>query len=111
MIKFTQGDTVTIEFYAEDSNGLRIDLSGATFSTQIKGYRGSIVTIDNSSHTADPDQVTNKGKFTVSLTSAQTLLMDSGDKKDIVTKIVQGASTIHYHGKGILEIFKNYPAS
>lgn len=105
----TQGDTPTFTFYAETGEGERIDLTGATFSTDIKGALGALVTVPNSQHTADPDQEENPGKFTMTMTAVQTAACSASDKKDIITKITQGTNVIYVHGTSILTVKANVP--
>lgn len=109
MITISQGDTVTLQLTAANGDGVEVDLTGATFTTQIRSPNGVLLTIPNADHTADPDQVANTGEFTISLTSAQTKALELGRDKEIVTKIVQGGSTIHYHAENILTVLNNFP--
>lgn len=111
MINFTQGDTPLLTLTATGGNGLGIDLTGATLTTQFKTAGGQMVTADNSQHTADADQVNNKGLFTLQLTAAQTVAIGASIGKDIVTEIVNGGSTIFVHGAGILTVQKNKPSN
>lgn len=110
MLKITQGDTAVINFTAK-SGGSPITLTGATFETKVKGPDGEVVTFANSKHTANPNQVTNKGKFTLTLDETDTASIGQGDNKDVVTKITIGASVIYYHGNGILEVLPQEPVT
>jgi hypothetical protein len=109
-IIFTQGDDqITITMQLKDENNAGISLTGATFETKIKGAVQTFVTIPNDQHTADPDQTTNKGKFTMTMTAAQTGACKPGDTKEIVTKVVQSGVTIYYHGRDLLQVLPKTP--
>ncbi len=109
MITFTQGDTPTLVLYAQDGDGNLMDLSGAVFTTQILSDQKAKLTIANAAHTADSNQTTHKGKFTIALTADDTQKCGIGSGKDIVTKIVQSGGTVYLHGSGILTVLPNFP--
>ena len=110
MIIFTQGDdNFNMTMTATDADGNAVDLTGATFETRLLGTQGRVVSVPNAQHTADADQVTNKGKYTINLLAANTNACAPGDTKDIVTKVTIGTTTISYHGKGILQVLPKDP--
>lgn len=104
----TRGDAANLVLYATDG-AAALDLTGAVFTSYITGPGGTVVTLANAKHTADADQVTNKGKFILALSSADTLLMKPGSEKEILTKVVQGSSTIYFHGRKMLTVLPNGP--
>lgn len=108
MISVTQGDSGTMNLTAKDADGEEIDLTGAVFTTYIKGKDNQVRTLDNSKHTADADQVNNKGKFTLAFLTTDSSLWEIGNCKEVLTRIVQGSSTIYYRGK-ILNVLPPFP--
>lgn len=108
MITFTQGDDATLEITAIDGDGNPITLTGAAFTTQIKG-RDNVLSFENAKHEANADQVGNKGKFTLALSKQDTSLCGVGAAKDIVTKIVISDQAIYLHGTGLLTVLENKP--
>lgn len=109
-IAFTQGDTVTLSFTATDQLGNPVDLTGATFSTQINGPNtAGPVTFGNSQHTANPDQVNYTGQFTLALTSSNTAACGIGENKEVVTAITISAKLQYYLGQGILTVYPSPP--
>lgn len=96
-MQFTQGDdNVTLgPMTCEDGFGNPIDLTGATLTTTIRGKAGAIVTIPNGSHTIS-NQSTNKGQFTINLTSTYSSACAEGSGKDVITEVVVGGSTIYF---------------
>jgi hypothetical protein len=96
-IVLTQGDDASLVFYAYDEDGVAVDLTGATFSTTVRGSSGT-VTFVNAKHAADADQVTNKGKFTLSLSAADTATIKAEPRKEIVVKTVQSGAAKYYRG-------------
>ena len=107
MIAFTQGDdAIIINLTAQDGSGNAIDISGATFETQILGASKSLVVIPNSQHTLVNASL---GKFQFTMTAAQTLACAPGQTKDITTKIISGGKTIYYHGFGALSVYAEAP--
>lgn len=101
MIQFTQGDTAVLNLTAEDGSGNPVDISGAVFTTQIKGPNGVVVSFPNSQHTIVSAAT---GQFQLSLSASDTNSCGLGANKEIVTKIVQGGSTIYFHGIAILTV-------
>lgn len=98
MLIITKGDTAVLQLTATDGDGNPVDLTGATFSTKIKGPSGSDVTFANAKHAADPDQNANKGKFTLSLDATDTESLEASDNKEIVTKVTQGSTVTQFRG-------------
>jgi hypothetical protein len=109
MIKFTQGDQVTLNFTATDGLGNPIDLTGATFTTLMRGLQGATISFPNSQHTANPDQINFRGQFTLDLASSDTQSIPNGINKEIVTEIVIGGATIAYRGENILTVYLLQP--
>jgi hypothetical protein len=110
MIEFTQGDTATLSMIAQDGNGNTINLTGASFSTQIKGNDpGMIAVIPNSQHTPDPDQINNTGQFTMQLLQTDSQACGIGAGKDILTQITIGSTIVFYRGVGILTVLAPVP--
>lgn len=104
MIQITQGDDVTIELTILNGEGDAVDLTGASFTTYLKKADGTTLTVANSDHTANANQVTNKGKFTFVLSAATTALLKAGVGLNIVTKVVQSSVATHYHGTRLLTV-------
>ena len=106
MIAFTQGDTATLQLTAQDGNGNPINISGATFTTYILGNEGIVATFPNSQHSIVS---ASNGQFTLALGTGDTTQCGSGNNKEILTKIVQGGSTVYYRGIGILTVYPPVP--
>ena len=106
-IQFTQGATAVLNLFATNGNGDPVDLTGAVFTTQVKGPNGEIATFDNSQH-AIVGSAAN-GNFTLTLSTDDTAECGLGRNKDIITKVVQGASINYYRGISILEVFPPEP--
>lgn len=109
VMTITQGDTPTFTLTAQNGDGTNYDLTGAVFTTQILGKAGTIVTLANAAHTADADQTTNKGKFTLVLTAANTQALLLGPEHEIVTKVVQGSLVTYFHAPNILTVLPPRP--
>lgn len=106
MIKVTQGDTpVTLQFTAELADNTPFDLTGAVFETKIKLDSGYL-TIANSQHTADPDQINNKGQYSMILPTASCRAKAN---QDVVTSVTQGSTVNYFHGNGILTVLPALP--
>lgn len=108
-LRISQGDTVTFQFTARNGLGQAVDLTGAVFTTFIQGPLNVPVSFPNSQHTAAPNQVTNKGMFTLDLSAMDTASLALGRDLEIVTQIVISASTVYYHGENILTVLQNVP--
>lgn len=110
MLKITQGDTVVFNLTAKNGQGALFDLTGAVFTTTIRGPAGTVREFPNGQHTAAPSQgTTGKGKFTLTLSMVDTASLALGSGHEILTKIVQGASTIYFHGFRILTVLQPVP--
>jgi hypothetical protein len=110
VIELTQGQSTQLVLTAQVGDGSTgFDLTAATFETKIKKKSGTYETIPNSQHAADADQVTNKGNFTVSLLTTDTLSLKLG-VRDIVTKVTQGSEVTYFHGTGILNVVTANPS-
>lgn len=83
---------------------------GATLESRIKGLTGDVV-FANASHTPDPDQVTNKGKFQFAYTRDESLLFKIDDGKEIITKLTQGSTVTQFHGTAILNVIDDVPVA
>lgn len=106
----TQGDTPLFAFQAQNGSGQPVNLTSASFQTQIKGVLGNVVTIPNSAHTLNVNQSgIGRGKFTVSLSSGDTQALEAGPYKEIVTRAIQGSSITYMHGQGILTVLPAEP--
>lgn len=108
MIQFTQGDTPTLNMTAQDGDGNPVDISGASFSTQILGPTGALVTIPNSQHTI---VLGSAGTFQIALTALNTQACAVGPNKDVVTQITQGPGVTYFRGQGILTVQPSVPQS
>lgn len=101
MIIITQGDTAVLELTAENGDGDPVDITGATFTTYIKGPNGVVASFPNDQHEIIDAEA---GRFNVELGSDDTEACGLGSNKEILTKIVQGSSTIYYRGIGVLQV-------
>lgn len=104
VIEITQGDTLPWVLTAEDGDGAEYDLTGAVFETLVKKADGTILTLPDASHTADPDQVTNKGLFTIQLTTSESESLKIKAAQDVLVKITQGGAVYTLRGEGILTV-------
>lgn len=110
-LQITQGDTAVFNLVATlGPTASLFDLTAATFVTSITNADGTVATIPNGQHTANPDQVGAKGQFTLSLTSAQTLLLKTDKKKEIITQVTQGVNVAYFHGPQLLTVVQNIPS-
>lgn len=101
--RITQGDALPLLFRAKHAANYH-DLTGATLETRIPKNNSQDLVIPNGQHTIDPDQVTNRGKFTVTVTAEQSAQLMASGSLSVVTKITQGGQIIHNHGQGVLEV-------
>ena len=106
MIQFTQGDTALLNLNATDGSGNPIDITGAVFTTYIKGANGVIASFPNSQHT-----IVNgpQGQFQLALGAADTTNCGTGAGKEILTQAVQGSSTIYFRGPNLLTVHPPVP--
>lgn len=106
-ITITQGDAPTLTLYATDGNGNPVNLTGATFSTQILGPNGvGPVTFGNAQHA-----IVNAadGEFTLTLAASDTPNLGIGANKDILTQITIAGVSTYYWGRGILQVMPSTP--
>jgi hypothetical protein len=94
-IGVTQGDNCNLQLVASTGAGLH-DLTGAVFETKVRGS-DEVLTIADGQHTADADQVANKGKFTIALQTAVSSELARG-ATPFVVKVTQGTAIMHFHG-------------
>lgn len=109
MLKISQGDTVVFQFTAKNGMGVPVNLTGASFVTEIRGPANVVRTFPNGQHTANPDQTLHTGEFTLALSDADTLSLALGRDQEIVTKITIGGSIVFFHGFNILTVLQNVP--
>lgn len=102
-LRITKGDKVTLQLKVKHL-GQYHDLTGATLETRIAKSASEDIVIPNASHTIDPDQVTNKGLFSLLVDSVESAQFLAGGYKNIVTKVTQGGTVFYVHGRGILEV-------
>jgi hypothetical protein len=101
-ISFTQGDSAVLNLTATDGNGNPIDITGATFVTQIKGPSGSFITsFPNSQHSIVNGPL---GQYQLSLATTDTPNCGIGSNKEIVTQMTNGLTVLYLHGPGLLTV-------
>ena len=109
-IYFSQGDNnITLNLIAASAEGSPVDLTGASLTSLMIGPAGTFVSIPNSQHTVNPDQLNYKGYYTITLLAANTAATMYGQNKDLTTQSTQGTVTVSYQGKGILTVYPNVP--
>lgn len=109
-ITISQGDTAELELLATTGpDEIPFDLTGATLTTFIRGPIGAVVSFPNSQHTINSNQSTNRGQFSLSLSSDDTEELAIGPYREIITEVVQSSSTIYFHGFGVLTVLPNVP--
>lgn len=107
MIQFTQGDNAILNLTATDGAGNPINLTGATFSTQILGANNlGTVTFPNSQHAIVSAPA---GTFTLTLSQADTLSCGLGDSKDVLTQVTISGAVTHFRGRAILSVAPAVP--
>ncbi len=104
-IQFTQGDAVTLDLYAQEDSGAETDLTGATFTTQFP-LKDSVVEFADGKHSIVDAE---KGHYRLTLTAADTALIEAGAQKDIFTVVTKGGNPVTYRGIGAVTVFT--PAS
>jgi hypothetical protein len=107
MIQFTQGDTAVLTLTAKDGDGNPFNITGATFTTYIKGSNGVQNSFPTGQHTIVDAP---NGIFTLSLSATDTPKCGLGPNKTVITKIVQGSSVVHFRGVGILTVNSAAPS-
>ena len=107
MLAFTQGDNAVLNLTATDGNGNPINITGASFSTQILGPNGqSIATFNNSKHAVVSGPA---GTFTLTLGVSDTQSVGVGNNKDVVTAITLSGSVTYFRASGILTVWPPVP--
>lgn len=94
MIKITKGNAITLNFTAKKTPTSVLNLTGASFATQMMGPGGKVVSFNNSKHTI---LVAASGTFSLTLSAADTALLDRSTEeqikklegREIVTTITQ----------------------
>lgn len=106
-LEFSQGDEVTLELAATDDYGNPINLTGASFSTQILGANGvGPVTFPNGQHSIVSAA---SGTFSLALAATDTPNCGLGANKQILTTITIGGSPTTYRGNNILTVYPEVP--
>lgn len=107
MLTFTQGDAVVLQMTAKDGNGDPVNLTGASFTSYVRGSNGaSNVSLNNSKH-AIVDAV--NGQYSITLSTSDSAACGEGANKDLVTVVTIGSTPIYYHGQGILTVLPPLP--
>ena len=106
MIVFTRGDTAVVTLTANNGQGQPVNITGASFVTQIKGPNGVIASFPNNQH-AITDAA--NGVFTLSLGSTDTEACGLGNNKEILTQITIGSQITYFRGTGILQVLPPVP--
>lgn len=109
MLIFTQGDDVLLNLKATNSDGVPVNLTGATFSTSVRGLDNIVVTFPNSQHTANPDQSAHRGEFTLSLSTTDTDSIKAGMSQEIVTKVTIAGKVVYFHGANQMTVLPADP--
>lgn len=71
-LKIDQGSTFSLTISVKDDAGALVDLTDHTFEGQIRKQYDSATVLGEFTFTPDPNQVTNKGKLTISMTDEET---------------------------------------
>ena len=109
-VVFTQGDDTVLLLLATNDQGVPVDLPGASLSTQILGPNGAGQDVfPNSQHTVDPDQVANRGKFSLALSSTDTGNCGLGQHKQIITEALISGATTYFQGPNLLAVYADVP--
>lgn len=107
MLQFTQGDNAVLQLTAQDGNGNPVNLTGASFSTQVLGPNGSpIAVFPNGQHSivSAPN-----GTFTLTLAQADTQNCGEGANKDVLTQVTIAGNVTFFRGTGILKVLPPVP--
>lgn len=106
-VDFTQNDTALLDFVATDDQGNVVDITGATFQTQILGVNGQDpATFDDGQHTILDAE---NGLFSLALAQSDTMECGIGLHKEILTQITIGASVQMFRGVNILTVYSAEP--
>lgn len=101
-LEFTQGDDVVLNLVATDGDGNPINITGATFSTQILGQNPNGPVVFGNSQHAITDATT--GQFTLTLSQSDSMSCGLGINKTILTKITISGKVTYFRGQGILKV-------
>lgn len=111
-LKLTQGDNAIFFLTAVDGDGNPIDLTGATFQTFIDAPNGQgVITIPNSQHIANPDQINYTGQFSVEITQSDSESFGLGNHKEILTQVTIGSNQVFFRGFNSLQVYAPTPFS
>ena len=102
-----QGDTVLFYLTAVDGDGNPVDITAATFTTNIKGPNGSIESFPTGQHAVVDGP---SGTFTLALSSDDSLSLGLGEHKEIVTQMLISTSTYYFRGINLLSVYDADPA-
>lgn len=107
MITITQGDEALLQLTATTGDGNPINLTGATFSTSMKGLNGAANPVfpDGQHDIVDAAN----GIFELTLSPADTALVGEGTGKEILTKITIAGNPVYYHGFNQLTVYAPVP--
>jgi hypothetical protein len=109
MLSFTQGDEVVLNLTAQDGSGNPINLTAATFSTQMLGVGAAgPVTFGNSQHAIVNAAL---GQFSLTLAPTDTASVGIGNNKDILTQVTQSGNPMYVRGTAILTVNPPIPLS
>jgi hypothetical protein len=101
---------VNLVFTATNDQGVPVNLTGATFSTEINGPNSiGPITFGNSQHTANANQVNFTGQFTLALANTDTANLGEGINKEIITEVTIAGATTYFRGVSILNVYPSAP--
>lgn len=104
---FSQGDLVTLNLAATDDAGNPINITGATFSTEILGANSvGPVVFGNTQHSVISGP---GGTFSLTLSQADTANCGLGQHKEILTTITIGGAPQIYRGVNLLTVYPGVP--
>jgi hypothetical protein len=108
-VEFTQGDVVTLALLATNDQGVPVNLTGASLSTQILGPNdiGTVI-FPNNQHTLG-NQTSAPGTFTLALTAANTNACGLGNNKQILTTATISSVVTTFRGEQILTVWPEVP--
>jgi hypothetical protein len=106
----TRGDDMSLPVTFQNEDGTPFSLVAAVLTSYIRGADGTLKSLANASHTPDPDQVTNRGQCLIVATDSESDTWEEGSSKELLTKVVQGATTTYFRGK-LLNIMPATPRS
>lgn len=97
-----QGSTFQRKLIFKDSEGVLVDLSGLTLRGQIRQNPSSPTITASFTCVIDPDQITNKGQASISLTAIETAAMVLPEQKFASRKTVAFAYDIEKVGGSVV---------